>query len=52
MTEAALAEIKSAFSSLIIVVRSALEKKRVKVKDVRQFLATLRETVTFPNVPI
>ena len=37
MTEAALAEIKGAFSSLIIVVRSALEKKRVKVKDVRQF---------------
>ena len=37
MTKSALVEIKSAFASLLIEVRSALEKKRVKVKDVRQF---------------
>ena len=37
MTKSVLGEIKSAFASLLIEVRSALEKKRIKVKDVRQF---------------
>ena len=37
MTKSALGEIKSSFASLLIEVRSALEKKRVKVKDVRLF---------------
>ena len=43
MTKSALGEIKSAFASLLIEVRSALEKKRVKVKDVRQFFLSYFE---------
>ena len=37
MTKLALADIKCSFATLLIEVRKALEKKRVKVKDVRQF---------------
>ena len=43
MTKSVLGEIKSAFASLLIEVRSALEKKRVKVKDVRQFFLSYFE---------